>query len=112
MLPREDRDGPNGVLFLDELNAAPPAMSAAAYQLVLDRKLGDYELPAGWVVFAAGKRETDRGVTSTMPTPLANRFAHFEFEVSVKDWTTWATRSSSAWSKTASTSTWTGCCEP
>ena len=92
MLPREDRDGPQGVLFLDELNAAPPAMAAAAYQLVLDRKLGDYDLPDGWVVIAAGNRETDRGVTSTMPTPLANRFAHFEFEVSVKDWTTWATR--------------------
>jgi len=89
-LPRADRDGEHGVLFLDELNAAPPSMAAAAYQLVLDRGLGDYKLPPGWVVFAAGNRETDRGVTSRMPTPLANRFAHFEVRADVKDWTTWA----------------------
>src|SRR5262245_26747070 len=48
-----------GILFLDELNVAPPMVQAACYQLVLDRKLGDYELPSGWYVCAAGNRETD-----------------------------------------------------
>lgn len=78
-----------GVLFLDELNAAPPLVQAACYQLVLDRKIGEYELPKGWVVVAAGNRETDRAVTSRMPSPLANRFVHLDFDVDLDDWITW-----------------------
>jgi MoxR-like ATPase len=89
-LPRADRDGERGVLFLDELNAAPPAVNAALYQLVLERALGNYTLPDGWDIIAAGNRETDRGVTSRMPTPLANRFAHFQVIVDLQDWCTWA----------------------
>ena len=50
----------NGILFLDEINSAAQATQAAAYQLVLDRKLGDYELPSGWAMVAAGNRSTDR----------------------------------------------------
>ena len=83
------RDG-EGVLFLDELNAAPPLVQAACYQLVLDRKLGEYALPEGWAVAAAGNRETDRAVTSRMPSPLANRFIHLDFEVDLDDWCQWA----------------------
>lgn len=83
------RDGA-GILFLDELNAAPPLVQAACYQLVLDRKLGDYELPAGWTIIAAGNRESDRAVTSRMPTPLANRFLHIDFDIDVNDWAKWA----------------------
>lgn len=83
------RDG-EGVLFLDELNAAPQLVQAACYQLVLDRKLGEYELPEGWTVVAAGNRESDKAVTSRMPTPLANRFVHLDFAVDLDDWTTWA----------------------
>lgn len=85
-LPREGQ----GVLFLDELNAAPPLVQAACYQLVLDRKIGEYELPEGWVVIAAGNRESDKAVTHRMPSALANRFVHLEFEVSVDDWMEWA----------------------
>ena len=79
------------LLFLDELNAAPPAMQAACYQLVLDRKIGEYTLPKNCVIVAAGNRETDRAVTSRMPSPLANRFGlHINFEVNVDDWIEWA----------------------
>ena len=83
------RDG-EGILFLDELNAAPPSVQASAYQLILDRQVGEYKLPDGWAIVAAGNREGDRGVTYRMPSPLANRFVHFEMEVNAEDWKDWA----------------------
>ncbi len=79
-----------GVLFLDELNAAPPLVQAACYQLVLDRRLGEYELPDGWSVVAAGNREQDRAVSHRMPSALANRFVHIDFEVDPDQWLAWA----------------------
>jgi hypothetical protein len=82
-----------GILFLDELNAAPQMVQAACYQLVLDRKLGEYTLPKGWTVVAAGNREGDRAVTTRMPTPLRNRFTHLNFEVDVQEWCEWAIQS-------------------
>jgi hypothetical protein len=78
------------VLFLDELNAAPPAVQAAAYQLILNRRVGTYVLPDGVSIVAAGNRETDRGVTYRMPAPLANRFVHIELRVDFDDWNSWA----------------------
>jgi len=90
MLPDNDRHGPVGILFLDEITSAPPSVSAAAYQLILDRKLGAYEVPAGWAIFAAGNRQGDRGVTYSMPAPLANRFSHFEVDINLDDWVAWA----------------------
>jgi len=90
MLPDAERHGPDGILFLDEITSAPPSVSAAAYQLILDRRLGDYEVPPGWAIFAAGNRQGDRGVTYTMPAPLANRFSHFEVETNIDDWVSWA----------------------
>ena len=79
-----------GILFLDEINTAPPSVQASAYQLVLDRKVGDYELPSGWSIVAAGNHESDRGVVYRMPPPLANRFVHLRMEVSFEDWKGWA----------------------
>lgn len=79
-----------GILFLDEINTAPPAVQASAYQLILDRKVGEYELPEGWSIVAAGNRENDRGVIYKMPPPLANRFVHFEMEPDFNDWKAWA----------------------
>jgi hypothetical protein len=79
-----------GILFLDEINTAPPAVQASAYQLILDRRVGEYELPEGWSIVAAGNRENDRGVVYKMPPPLANRFVHFEMEVDFNDWKAWA----------------------
>jgi hypothetical protein len=79
-----------GILFLDELNSAPPSVQSSAYQLILDRRVGEYFLPDGWAIVAAGNRDGDRGVTYRMPAPLANRFVHFEMEVDVNDWRLWA----------------------
>lgn len=82
------------VLFLDEMNSAAPAVQAAAYQLVLDRRVGKYELPDNVVIVAAGNRETDRGVAFRMPTPLANRFVHLEVRVDFASWFDWAVQNS------------------
>jgi hypothetical protein len=92
LLPHAERHGGRGFLFLDEINAAPPSVSAAAYQLILDRRLGLYQVPPGWVIVAAGNRQGDRGVTYTMPAPLANRFSHYEVELHLDDWVAWAYR--------------------
>lgn len=90
MLPDAVRHGTEGILFLDEITSAPPSVSAAAYQLILDRRLGAYQVPPGWAIFAAGNRQGDRGVTYSMPAPLANRFSHFEFDTNLDDWVAWA----------------------
>ena len=90
LLPEVARHGESGILFLDEITSAAPTVSAAAYQLILDRRLGAYQVPPGWAIFAAGNRQGDRGVTYTMPAPLANRFAHFEVDTHLDDWVAWA----------------------
>jgi hypothetical protein len=92
MLPNTSRHGETGILFLDEITSAVPSVSAAAYQLILDRKLGDYQVPQGWAIFSAGNRQGDRGVTYTMPAPLANRFSHYDVDVNLDDWVVWAYR--------------------
>ena len=78
------------IIFLDELNSAPPAVQAAAYQLILNRKVGTYNLPEGVDLVAAGNRDGDKGVTYRMPAPLANRFVHLELAVDFDDWFQWA----------------------
>lgn len=78
------------VLFLDEMNSAPPAVQAAAYQLILNRRIGKYVLPDNVVIVAAGNRESDKGVTYRMPAPLANRFIHLELRPDFTSWQTWA----------------------
>ena len=78
------------VLFLDEMNSAAPAVQGAAYQLVLNRKVGTYTLPDNVVVVAAGNRESDKGVSYRMPSPLANRFVHLEVRQDFDSWFQWA----------------------
>jgi hypothetical protein len=90
LLPDAARHGERGILFLDEITSASPTVTAAAYQLILDRRLGDYRVPPGWVIFAAGNRHGDRGLTYVMPSPLANRFTHYEIEANLDDWVSWA----------------------
>jgi len=85
-----DESQKEGILFLDELNTAAPMVQASAYQLILDRKIGEYTLPDGWAIIAAGNRESDRGVVFRMAAPLSNRFIHLEMEASVEDWKAWA----------------------
>ncbi len=85
-LPR----GGTGVLFLDEINMAPPAMQGVAQQLILDRRVGSYTLPDGWFVWAAGNRKEDRAAVFDMPSPLANRFIHLEVAPSMADFRQYA----------------------
>jgi len=88
----QDKDS-NDILFLDEINAANPQVQAAAYQLVLNRRIGQYKLPEGVSIVAAGNRENDRGIVYTMPSPLSNRFLHIEMESNFNDWMDWAIES-------------------
>lgn len=85
-------DGGRGILFLDELNAAPPLVQASVYQLVLDRKVGEYSLPDGWYVVAAGNRESDQSIAHAMPSALLSRFEHLELVPDLVSWRTWAYR--------------------
>lgn len=83
-LPRES-DKP-GILFLDEMNGATPVVGNALYQLILDRRIGNYKLPDHWGLVAAGNYQGDRGVTYEMPAPLSNRFVHIDFVLDAHDW--------------------------
>ena len=78
------------VLFLDEMNSASPAVQAAGYQLILNRRVGKYKLPDNVVIVAAGNRDSDKGVTYRMPMPLANRFLHLEMRADFTSWQNWA----------------------
>lgn len=89
-LPREGTPLEKAILFLDEMNAAPPAVQAAAYQLVLDRKVGEYRLPDGVDVIAAGNLGTDRAIVYEMSSALRNRFVHFEVVPDLDEWKDWA----------------------
>ena len=75
-LPRSGK----GILFLDEINMAPPTMQGMAQQLILDRCVGSYTVPDGWFIWAAGNRKEDRASVFDMPSPLANRFLHLQVE--------------------------------
>ena len=87
--PREGR----GILLFDELTAADRTLQVAAYELILDRRLGDlYSLPPGWYVCAAGNRVEDAAVATGMSSALANRFLHVELAPSAEEWTRWAIR--------------------
>lgn len=78
------------IILLDELPNAAPSVQAGSYQLVLDGALGEYIVPDNCVVMAAGNRDTDKGSTFKMPTPLMNRFVHIELRVDFEDWQTFA----------------------
>lgn len=84
--------GSDAIIFLDELNSAAPSTQAAAYQLILNRRVGTYRLPDGVSIVAAGNRDSDKGVTYRMPAPLANRFLHLELRTDFDDWLMWATK--------------------
>lgn len=88
ILPRD----PNAkaIIILDELPNAAPSIQAGSYQLVLDGRLGEYVVPKGCIVMAAGNRETDKGSTFKMPTPLMNRFVHIEMRHDFEDFQTYA----------------------
>lgn len=90
-LPTEKKHGERGILFLDEMNLAPQAVMSAGYQLILDRGIGEYRLPKGWIIVGAGNRVKDQAVVTKFPAPLANRFIHLELpEPDIDDWKKWA----------------------
>lgn len=80
----------SGILFLDEVPAAPQLTQNALLQLTLDRKLGEYTLPDGWVIVAAGNRVEDRAGAFRTSTAINNRFLHLDLEVHAEDWQDWA----------------------
>lgn len=81
------------ILFLDEISAAPQSVQAAAYQITLDRVVGEHKLPENCIVIAAGNRTTDKSVAFKMPKALANRLLHIEAEGSFNSWKEWAIKS-------------------
>ena len=78
------------VLFLDELNACTPDVQKAFYSLILDHRIGEYDMPKGSVVIAAGNRAQDGAIVRTLPTPLVNRMFQVHLEPRLSDWMTWA----------------------
>ncbi len=78
------------LVAFEEMNSAPLAVQQAAYQIILDRRVGEYIVPEGVRLMAMGNRQTDKGLTFVMPTPLANRFVHIEMVVNFDDWQDWA----------------------
>jgi hypothetical protein len=83
-----------GILFLDELNSAPLSVQAAIYQLVLDRKIGEYTMPKGWRIICAGNKIDDKGIVFKLPSPLINRMVHFVLEARYDDFKVWAIKNS------------------
>lgn len=91
--PSKERDGEFGILLFDELSDAPKSLQSCAYQIILDRKINDFELPKGWWPCAAGNRREDRAAAQTLSTALASRFAHTEIIPDPKAWVEWANKS-------------------
>ena len=86
----DEGEGVVNILFLDEISAAPQSVQAAAYQITLDRVVGEHKLPDNCIVIAAGNRTTDKSVAFRMPKALANRLLHIEVEGSFESWKRWA----------------------
>lgn len=86
----DESDDVVNILFLDEISAAPQSVQAAAYQITLDRVIGEHRLPDNCIVIAAGNRTTDKSVAYKMPKALANRLLHIDVEMSFKSWRSWA----------------------
>lgn len=81
------------ILMLDEISAAPPSVQAAAYQITLDRKIGEHKLPGNCYIICAGNRMQDKSVAYKMPKALANRLTHFDIRAELEDWKAWALKS-------------------
>ena len=88
----DESDGVVNILFLDEISAAPPSVQAAAYQITLDRMVGEHRLPENCIVIAAGNRVTDKSVAYQMPRALTNRLCHLEIKGDADTWHDWAVR--------------------
>lgn len=74
------------MLFLDEFNAAPKSVQAAAYKLILDRQVGQHDLHENVVLAAAGNLSTDRAITNPISTAMQSRVVHLEMEINYEEW--------------------------
>ena len=90
IFPTVERDGERGIFMIDELPTAPPATQNAFLQLLITRRVGNYIMPKGWAVVAAGNRLTDGAAVYQMPKPVGNRLMHYELEANVDTWCDWA----------------------
>lgn len=77
-------------LFLDELNACSHEVQKAFYSLILDKRIGEYTMPAGSIVIGAGNRATDSAIVKPMSSALINRMFHLQLNPSHRDWLEWA----------------------
>lgn len=92
-LPDAERDGPAGILLLDEYPQATPVMQGLAQRIVLERRMGEhYKLPDGWLVVALGNRREDRASVYEMPAQTQNRFKHFLVLPDIVSFTGYATK--------------------
>ena len=78
------------LVFLDELSAAEPSTQNAALQLVLEGRVGEYDVPSSVPVLAAGNREEDGAFVQTLSHPLCNRFEHITLIPDAEEWIEWA----------------------
>ncbi|MBE6373393.1 MAG: AAA family ATPase [Lentisphaerae bacterium] len=91
--PRDPKS--RGIIMFDELTAADKTLQVAAYEFILDRRLGAlYSVPPGWYIMAAGNRVEDRAVACAMSSALANRFLHVEVAAEANSFLAWAKENS------------------
>ena len=89
ILPRAERDGEKGILVLDEITSCDKSIRTAAYQLLNERRLGEYKLPDNWLIVCLGNGEDDGGDFQGMEGNFANRCSVFNVECDVETWKTW-----------------------
>lgn len=90
IIGQEHRFPAQGVLFLDELNHAQPAMQNACFSLVLDRRCGPHRLLPCWRIIAASNCGAENAYSFPMSAPLRNRFVHFHIRCSLEAFKRWA----------------------
>jgi hypothetical protein len=78
-----------GIQMDEELSSAPLMTQVAFYQLVLDKQIGEYHFPKGWIQIATSNRIEDRAIVNRTSTALLNRFFHVDYDHSVDDWVEW-----------------------
>ena len=93
ILPKVERDGEHGILVLDEITSVARSVRTAAYQLLNERRLGEYVLPDGWLIVCLGNGEDDGGDFQGMEGNFANRCSIFNVVPNLEAWKTWAFKS-------------------
>ena len=78
------------LIFLDEFNAAAKSVEAAAYKILLDRKIGQHNLHPTVFMLAAGNRTGDRAIVNRLSTATQSRLVHFNLAMQSDHWLEWA----------------------